>query len=129
MKERATVVCSRNGRILLMEPRRCRWSLPGGTIRRHESPVDAARCELVEEATLADVEPGYLFQLGGFNKCHQVICRSCRRRKASDEKRDRRCRWFRPRRIRTLMASFRLVQWLGCCMVNGRRPGSGLLAG
>ncbi|OLL27329.1 hypothetical protein BTH42_33350 [Burkholderia sp. SRS-W-2-2016] len=42
MKERATIVCWQGGRVLLVERGRSRWSSPGGTVRREESPADAA---------------------------------------------------------------------------------------
>ncbi len=58
MKERATIVCWQYGRILLVERGRSRWSLPGGTIHRGETPVDAALRELAEETTLNGSEFG-----------------------------------------------------------------------
>ncbi len=106
MKERATVVCWQRERILLVERGRTRWSLPGGTIRRDESPVDAARRELSEETALGGHELGYLFQFGGLNKRHHVFF--C---VLPDDARPRpcneivRCRWFSPRKVGTLVAS------------------------
>jgi 8-oxo-dGTP diphosphatase len=73
MKERATVVCWQRERLLLVERGRTRWSLPEGTIRRGESPVEAAQRELIEETTLEGHELGYLFQFGGLNKRHHVL--------------------------------------------------------
>ncbi|WP_321948404.1 NUDIX hydrolase [Paraburkholderia sp. J10-1] len=106
MKERATVVCWQRERILLVERGRARWSLPGGTIRRDESPVDAARRELSEETTLEGHKLGCLFQFGGLNKRHHVfLC------VLPDDARPRpcneivRCRWFSPRKVGTLVAS------------------------
>ncbi|WP_322015787.1 NUDIX hydrolase [Paraburkholderia sp. J12] len=106
MKERATVVCWRDDRILLVERGRSRWSLPGGTIRRDESPEDAARRELSEETTLAGHELGYLFLFGGLNKRHHVFYAVL-----SDDARPEpnneilRCRWFQPRKVARLVTS------------------------
>ncbi|SDR54781.1 8-oxo-dGTP diphosphatase [Paraburkholderia fungorum] len=106
MKDRATVVCWRHGRILFVERGRSRWSLPGGTVRRNELPVEAARRELSEETTLEGHELNYLFQFGGLNKRHHVFVSIL-----PDEARPApcneilRCRWFRPRKVGTLVTS------------------------
>jgi 8-oxo-dGTP diphosphatase len=106
MKDRATIVCWRHDRILLVERGRSRWSLPGGTIRRDESPADAARRELSEETTLEDCDLGYLFQFGGLNKRHYVFY-AILSAKARPEPNNEilRCRWFRPRKVATLVTS------------------------
>ena len=52
MKDRATVLCMRDDRILLVARERSRWALPGGRIRRSEAPHEAALRELEEETTL-----------------------------------------------------------------------------
>ncbi|MFT4063824.1 NUDIX hydrolase [Paraburkholderia sp.] len=106
MKDRATIVCWQRGRILLVERGRSRWSLPGGTIRRDESPADAARRELSEETTLTLDELGYLFQFGGLNKRHHVfftILPDDARPEPANE--ILRCRWFRLRKMSTLITS------------------------
>lgn len=106
MKERATVVCWRQGRILLVERGRSRWALPGGTIRRNESPIDAAKRELSEETTLSECELGYLFQFGGLNKRHHVfyavLPRDARPQPGNEILV---CRWFRPGKVATLLTS------------------------
>jgi len=106
MNERATVVCWQRERLLLVERGRTRWSLPGGTLRRGESPVEAAQRELIEETTLEGHELGYLFQFGGLNKRHHVfflILPEDARPEPSNE--ILRCRWFRPGKVSTLMTS------------------------
>lgn len=129
MKDRATVVCWQQGRILLVERGRSRWALPGGTIRRGESPVDAARRELSEETTLEGHELGYLFQFGGFNKRHHVfysiLPHGVRPEPNSEIVR---CRWFRPGKVATLFTSVptrEIVGLLFCHkIVTMQPPGS-----
>jgi 8-oxo-dGTP diphosphatase len=106
MKDRSTIVCVRNGKVLLVARARSRWSLPGGTIKRAESPLDAARRELAEETSLAGMELTYLFQFGGLSKRHYVF-RADIHRDASPEARNEisRCRWFNPGKISTLVTS------------------------
>jgi 8-oxo-dGTP diphosphatase len=106
MKERATVVCWQRDRILLVERAHSRWSLPGGTIWRDETPFEAAARELSEETSLEGYALDYLFQFGGLNKRHHVFFTLL-----PDDARPTpcneivRCRWFRPRKVATLMAS------------------------
>jgi 8-oxo-dGTP diphosphatase len=106
MKDRATIICSREGQILLVARARSRWSLPGGTIRRSESPLDAARRELEEETSLVGTEFTYLFQFGGLSKRHLVFLAELPQ-DASPEPRNEisRCRWFSPTKISTLVTS------------------------
>jgi 8-oxo-dGTP diphosphatase len=106
MKDRATIICIREGQILLVARARSRWSLPGGSIKRSESPLDAARRELEEETSLVGVEFTYLFQFGGFSKRHLVFFVDIPR-DASPEPRNEisRCRWFSPTKISTLVTS------------------------
>ncbi|OLL31454.1 hypothetical protein BTH42_10930 [Burkholderia sp. SRS-W-2-2016] len=106
MKQRATIVCWQRGRVLLVQRERSRWSLPGGTIRRDESPADAGIRELSEEATLTAHDLHYLFQFGGLNKRHHVfyaILADDARPAPSNE--ILRCRWFRPAKVFTLVTS------------------------
>jgi 8-oxo-dGTP diphosphatase len=106
MKDRATIICSRDGKVLLVARARSRWSLPGGTIKRSESPLDAARRELEEETSLVGAEVTYLFQFGGLSKRHLVFFLDLPQ-DASPEPRNEisRCRWFSPTKISTLVAS------------------------
>lgn len=99
-------MCWQRERILLVERGRTRWSLPGGTIRRGESPVDAARRELIEETTIEGHEFGYLFRFGGLNKRHHVfflILPDDTRPEPGNE--ILRCRWFRPGKVSMLVTS------------------------
>lgn len=73
-KERATIVCHRNNRVLLVARRpTSRWTLPGGVIRRGESALDAAHRELREETGLVDLELAYFFYVDGSVKRHHVF--------------------------------------------------------
>ncbi|WP_175164627.1 NUDIX domain-containing protein [Paraburkholderia fynbosensis] len=106
MKDRATIVCRRDDKVLLVARTRSRWSLPGGTIKRDESPMEAALRELEEETSLAGTEFVYLFQFGGLSKRHHVFLADIPR-DASPQPRNEiaRCRWFSPVKISTLVTS------------------------
>lgn len=106
MKERATVLCFRDDRILLVARKRSRWALPGGRIRRGEEPRDGASRELEEETTLVANELTYLFQFNGFNTRHYVFfvdIEDHATARASNE--IAKCKWFALTKIATLSAS------------------------
>ncbi|SIO39504.1 8-oxo-dGTP diphosphatase [Burkholderia sp. GAS332] len=106
MKERATIVCRQHDKILLVTRGRSRWSLPGGTIRRAESPIEAARRELFEETALAVDGFTFLFEFGGLTKRHHVFLVHLPHHlipAASNE--ISRCRWIRPRHVSTVITS------------------------
>jgi len=106
MKDRATILCSLDDKLLLVARARSRWSLPGGTIKRSESPLDAARRELEEEHSTVATEFTYLFQFGGLSKRHFVFFAKLSQN-ASPEPRNEisRCGWFSPTKISTLAMS------------------------
>jgi 8-oxo-dGTP diphosphatase len=106
MKDRATVLCVRDDRILLVARERSRWALPGGRIRRDEAPHEAALRELEEETTLVAEELMYLFQFNGFNTQHQVFFAEVGSDLTAQPSNEiARCRWFAPVKIATLSAS------------------------
>jgi 8-oxo-dGTP diphosphatase len=106
MKDRATVLCARDDRILLVARERSRWALPGGRIRRDEAPHEAARRELEEETTLVVDELTYLFQFSGFNTLHHVFFAGVALHATVLPSNEiARCRWFAPVKIATLSAS------------------------
>lgn len=106
MKERSTVVCMQHDKILLVTRGRSHWSLPGGTIRRAESPIEAARRELIEETTL-DVEGfRFLFEFGGLAKRHHVFLVDLAGDMAPTASNEiARCRWIRPKQVSNVVTS------------------------
>ena len=106
MKDRSTIVCVRDGKLLLVVRARSRWSLPGGTIKQSETPLDAARHELEEETNLVEASLTYLFQFGGLNKRHHVFSVDLAR-DASPEPGNEisQCHWFSPIKVATLSTS------------------------
>ncbi len=106
MKERATILCRRANKILLVTRARARWALPGGTIRADETPHEAAHRELYEETRLEDLTLHYAFQFGGLSKRHHVFITDVPaglKAIASDEILD--CRWVGRTRFDTLSVS------------------------
>jgi 8-oxo-dGTP diphosphatase len=106
MKDRATVLCIRDGRVLLVARARSRWALPGGRIRRDEAPIDAARRELEEETGLVATELIYLFQFGGLGTLHNIFLAGVPADAVAQPSNEiARCRWFVPSKIVALSAS------------------------
>jgi 8-oxo-dGTP diphosphatase len=106
MKDRASVLCVRDDRILLVARDRSRWALPGGRIRRGEAPHEAALRELEEETTLRANELMYLFQFTGFNTVHNVFFADVAQHTTAQPTNEiAKCRWFAPIKIATLSAS------------------------
>ncbi|KAF1028914.1 MAG: RNA pyrophosphohydrolase [Burkholderia plantarii] len=106
MKERATLLCRRANKILLVTRNRVRWAPPGGTIDTGEAPHDAAQRELFEETRLDAVPVRYAFQFGGLSKRHHVFVVDVPAGlKAIASNEIDRCQWFGPRKLATLTLS------------------------
>ena len=73
MKERATVICKRDGRILYVRKPKSRWALPGGKIEVGETPEQAAVRELNEETGLENLDLIYLAEYEKDNVTHYIF--------------------------------------------------------
>jgi 8-oxo-dGTP diphosphatase len=73
MKQRATVICKRDGRILYVRKPKSRWALPGGKLETGESPREAAARELHEETGLQNLELVYLAEYEKDKVTHYVF--------------------------------------------------------
>ncbi|MEI7297554.1 NUDIX hydrolase [Paraburkholderia tropica] len=106
MKDRATIVCRRDGQILLVARDRARWALPGGTVRKSEAPVQAARRELQEETQMVAGSLQYLFAFGGLSKRHHVFVFDVPEQAwPRPDNEIEQCRWVHPGRIATMSTS------------------------
>lgn len=94
MRTRATVICRRGKRILLVARRESKWALPGGVLKRGEDLSNAALRELKEETRLSGKSAKYLFNFRGAQKHHHVFfCDVSKRAKARASNEISRCRW------------------------------------
>ena len=106
MKKRATVICRRGKRILLVARRQSKWVLPGGILKRGEHRTDAALRELKEETQLSGKSAKHLFDFRGKQKHHHVFsCEIPNRAKARPSNEISRCRWVHLDDLPDLMTS------------------------
>jgi 8-oxo-dGTP diphosphatase len=73
MKRRSTVICERDGYVLLVAREAGRWSFPGGRQKAGEDAADTARRELLEETRLVATQVRYAFQFRGMRTRHFVF--------------------------------------------------------
>ena len=125
MKNRATVICCREGKILLVARARSRWSLPGGSVNRGESALDAALRELEEETSLGDVQAEYLFHFGGLSKRHHVFFANLPAGALPKPRNEiKRCGWFSAGKISTLSTSVPTREIVGLFMAHSSADAS-----
>jgi 8-oxo-dGTP diphosphatase len=106
LKKRATVICRRGKRILLVARDRAKWALPGGILKRGEQLSVAALRELKEETRLAGKSAKYLFDFRGKQKHHHVFsCEIPDRAKARPSNEIAKCRWVHLDDLPRLMTS------------------------
>jgi 8-oxo-dGTP diphosphatase len=106
LKKRATVICRRGKRILLVARSQSRWALPGGMLKGRELLPDAALRELKEETRLSGKSAKYLFHVRGKRKHHHVFaCEIPNRAKARPSNEISKCRWVHLDDIPRLMTS------------------------
>ncbi|WP_028221052.1 NUDIX hydrolase [Paraburkholderia oxyphila] len=106
MKKRATVICRRGKRILLVARSQSKWALPGGILKRGEHRADAALRELKEETQLSGKSAKHLFDFRGKQKHHHVFtCEIPNRAKARPSNEIARCRWVHLDDIPDLLTS------------------------
>ncbi|QGZ66077.1 NUDIX hydrolase [Paraburkholderia acidisoli] len=106
MKKRATVICRRGKRILLVSRSQSKWALPGGIRKRGEPMLEAALRELREETRLSGKSAKYLFDIRGKQKHHHVFaCEIPSQAKARPSSEIARCRWVHVDDIARLLTS------------------------
>lgn len=106
VKERATIVCRQRSRVLLVARTESRWSLPGGSIKRGETPLEAAHRELSEETALEGLALTYAVQFGGLTKLHHVFVTDVPVDLAPRARNEIvHCKWFPLDRLAALRAS------------------------
>ncbi|MFJ1256387.1 NUDIX hydrolase [Cupriavidus sp. CuC1] len=94
-KVRATVVCARGDRVLLVSKDGNKWALPGGRPSKDETFADAAGRELEEETTLVAKGLGFLFQVVGATTVHHVFRANIGKTAAPKPSKEiERCQWF-----------------------------------
>jgi 8-oxo-dGTP diphosphatase len=106
LKTRATVICRRGKRILLVARSQSKWALPGGILKRGEHLSAAALRELKEETRLSGKSARYLFDFRGKQKHHHVFsCEISSSAKARPSNEISKCRWVHLEDISRLLTS------------------------
>ncbi|UBM07910.1 NUDIX hydrolase [Cupriavidus metallidurans] len=105
-KVRATVVCARGDRVLLVSKDGCRWALPGGRPNKNETFADAAGRELQEETSVIARGFGFLFQVIGATTVHHVFVANIGKSAVPKPSKEiDRCQWFTQSELREIVVS------------------------
>ncbi|MFW3896257.1 NUDIX hydrolase [Pseudomonas bharatica] len=72
-KARATIICLRSGKVLLVRKKGGKWNFPGGTVEAGEQPIQAAARELEEETKLRSLGLLQLCSVEVGNIVHHVF--------------------------------------------------------
>jgi len=100
MKHRATVLCVRANRILLVARPNGRWALPGGRCKTGEPAHAAALRELAEETRLSGIALDYVFEFWGARTRHYVFAAHLPPTAvALPDHEISRCRWIRAKDV------------------------------
>ncbi|CAI8858351.1 8-oxo-dGTP diphosphatase [Pseudomonas sp. IT-P12] len=99
IKLRATVIYRRDGEVLFVRKRNSKWNLPGGTVERDETPLQAARREMAEETGLACDELRYIAEFREDKVIHYLFearTAACKPRPCNEIDA---CRWIKPKEV------------------------------
>ncbi|QCI13330.1 NUDIX domain-containing protein [Pseudomonas putida] len=99
IKLRATVICRRDGEVLFVRKRNAKWNLPGGTVERNETPLQAARREMVEETGLDFDELRYIAEYREEKVIHYLFEARKTTAKPRPLNEIEACRWLRPKQV------------------------------
>ena len=106
MKERATVICKRDGRILYVRKPKSKWALPGGKIEAGETPEQAAVREMIEETGLENLELVYLAEYKKDQVTHFIFTAMLpASAKPSPNNEIAACKWLHVKNVGDLKAS------------------------
>ncbi|WP_327628737.1 NUDIX hydrolase [Paraburkholderia sp. MPAMCS5] len=106
MKHRATVLCLRANRILLVARANGRWALPGGRCKIGEPVRIAAVRELLEETRMGDLALKYIFEFWGARTRHYVFAvRIPDHMEPVPSQEISRCRWIHAKDIHSTWVS------------------------
>lgn len=97
LKIRATAICFRQDRLLLVSKDGVKWALPGGRPAENEPLAEAAQRELEEETTLSAKGVGFLFQIIGPTTVHHVFLANIGKTAVPKPGKEiAQCQWFSP---------------------------------
>ncbi|MDA8485402.1 NUDIX domain-containing protein [Pseudomonas resinovorans] len=95
LKIRATVICLRDNKVLLVRKTQKKWNLPGGRVEFDEAPPQAAQRELLEEIGIQAEQLDFVTQLELFETLHHVFHAQLPASQAPQPLNEiAECRWF-----------------------------------